>query len=408
MLRRIGGVAVRALPVLPAAFSLVLGVHQAYQVRGMRLDPDVLDFQSLAAHIAPDTIFGGFREPIWPLLFVIPVRFLGDQSGLALRFIGVLGFVFMVIAFQMLAAEIFGRVWSIVSSLLLAASPWLVFEAGRGLREETSVALLLLCCLGLVKQPPSTRRFILLFALAGVTGLLRWDTMLIMLPLIVIALVVYRPHPIAWVAGPAVALAIVSPLLIGNYIEHGDPLYDSTVPARFFTNVEFHDQPGFPTSAAIAENSLVGPPTTWMHYVFALHTPSELLLRAARSLVTVPVKILRLALFYPNYGRPPGVLNTLLHSPQALLPFVLWPLGVLGGISLLRMKAWPVPVAMGALILMYSPIAYYVDFRLLLGVLPLLALCVVESIRLTEGYWLPRRFRKYTTAGMTGTNSTPR
>jgi 4-amino-4-deoxy-L-arabinose transferase-like glycosyltransferase len=381
-------VARAAVLALPAGYALVEGTVQAYVSRHLSLDRDVLDFQSLAHNMTPYSVFGGVREPLWPVLFVLPVRLLGDHSAIAIRLIGVLGFVFMIVAFQLLARELFGRTLSIIAALVLAASPWLIYQAARGLREETSAGLTLLLCLWLIKPELTGRRIVLLFGLAGLTGLLRWDTMVIMLPVLAIALILRRPHPAAWVAGPAVLMLLVGPLLLGNYIRNGDPLFHSNIHARFFRNIEFHDRPGFPTSAQIAADSFVGPPITWTQYVFGLHSGRELLLRAVRSVDGIPVRVVNLALFYPN---PPasGFKEMLLRAPPALLPYLIWILGIAGGIALLRTRAWPVPLILAGTVLGYSPIAGLVDFRLALTVLPLLALCAIEGIRITETFWGP-------------------
>jgi len=379
-----------ALPAVPAVYALLQGGYQAYVNRMGVLDPDVLEFQSIARGMTLFTVFGGKREPLWPVLFVLPVRLLGDQSPIAIRLIGVLGFVFMIVIFQLLAQELFGRTWSIIAAFALAASPWLIFQAARGLREETSTALTLLFCLGLIKPRLTGGRFVLLFALAGLTGLLRWDAMVMMLPVLLIALIRYRPHPAAWVLGPAVVVLMVGPLMLANYIQNGDPLYHSNFHARFYRNVEFHDQPGFPTlTQMLTDGYATGPAITWTQYVLGLHSGGELLVRAVRSVGTIPVRVANLALFYPNYEHPRGLVATVLRAPQAFLPYLLWVLGVVGGVSLLRGRAWPIPLILGGVVLTYSPIAEFVDFRLVLTVLPLLVLCDLEAIRVTQRYWGP-------------------
>jgi len=376
------------LIALPAVYALIRGADQAYLVRGRLLDPDVLTFQNLAAEMTPQSIFGGVREPLWPLLFVVPVRMLGANSEIAIRLIGVLGFVFMIVAFQLVVRELFGRAWSIVAALLLASSPWLIYQAARGLREETSAGLVLMFCLGLMRRPVTGHRVVLLFGLAGLTGLLRWDAMMVMLPVLALAMIILRPPPIAWTAGPALLALLVAPLLIGNYVQHGDPLYGSNILAKFFRNLEFHDQPGFVTSAEMATDSYAGPPITWTQYVFGLHSLGELFSRALHAYRGVPIESTMLALFYPHLGSRP-LLVVDLHTLEMLAAWLLWFPAVIGGISLLRTRAWPIPLMLGGTILAYSPIAELIDYRLVLVVIPLLAVCVIECIRLATTYWRP-------------------
>lgn len=391
----VGGAAVRAraraaVTAVPAIYALIQGTYQAYLDRQLVLDPDVLTFQALARNMTVHSVFGGVREPLWPVLLFLPIRLLGDHSALAIRLIGVLGFVFMILAFQVLVRELYGRSWSIVAAFLLAASPWLIYQSARGLREETSAALTLLFCLGLIKPGLAGRRIVMLFALAGLSGLLRWDAMTIMLPVLAIALVLYRPHPAAWISGPAFLVLLVGPLLLANYIETGDPLYHSNVHARFYRNVEFHDQPGFVTSAEMATNSYVGPPITWTQYVFGLHSNRELLSRAVHSMKNVPITVTEFALFYPNYEHPRDLFWAILRTPQVFLPYLIYILGLVGGISFFRTRAWPIPLILAGTVLLYSPIANLIDYRLVLTVLPLLVLCDMETVRVSEKYWGPR------------------
>ncbi len=338
------------LIALPAVYALIRGADQAYLVRGRLLDPDVLTFQNLAAEMTPQSIFGGVREPLWPLLFVVPVRMLGANSEIAIRLIGVLGFVFMIVAFQLVVRELFGRAWSIVAALLLASSPWLIYQAARGLREETSAGLVLMFCLGLMRRPVTGHRVVLLFGLAGLTGLLRWDAMMVMLPVLALAMIILRPPPIAWTAVPALLALLVAPLL--------------------------------------ATDSYAGPPITWTQYVFGLHSLGELFSRALHAYRGVPIESTMLALFYPHLGSRP-LLVVDLHTLEMLAAWLLWFPAVIGGISLLRTRAWPIPLMLGGTILAYSPIAELIDYRLVLVVIPLLAVCVIECIRLATTYWRP-------------------
>lgn len=288
---------------IPAFVAAVLGCVQVYVDRSAPLDPDVLEFQHLAQAANPFLAFRGvLREPLWPLLLAAPVHLFESHSDIAIRVASVAGFVFMVIAFQLLAGELFGGWWAFAGALSLAISPWLVFESARGLREEASGGMIMLVCLGLVRPKAGPKRFVVLFALAGLSGLLRWDSMVVVLPVLLVALVVHRPAAWAWVVAPLVLVVIVAPLVVGSFVETGDPLYFSNEHAKFFRNIEFHDQPGFPTSAELATNSFAGPPITWGQYVLGLHSPSVLAGRAVRAFVTIPIGLVKLAVLTPDAG----------------------------------------------------------------------------------------------------------
>ena len=356
----------------------MLGSIGAVLARNTVLDPDVLEFQRLARDMTPQSVFGGVREPVWPLLLVPPVRLLGDHSPVAIRFAGVLGFVLLIVAFQLIVTRLFGRRWGIAAALVLAVTPWMVYQASRGLREQTSAGLILLLCLGLLPEKTSNRRLVGLFALAGLTGLLRWDAMVVMLPVLGLALLVRRPPPAVWILGPAVTVVIVAPLLVANYFEHGDAFYHSNIHARFFTNIEFHDQPGYPTSEELKTNSFAGPPTTWTHFVFALHSPPELARRAVRAFLIIPEDITSDAMLGTTYYHLP---SRVMVPLEPFVTYLAWALAVAGGCLLLRTRAWMVPVVLGAIVLVYSPIASLIDHRLVLPVYPLMAICVLEALR---------------------------
>jgi 4-amino-4-deoxy-L-arabinose transferase-like glycosyltransferase len=338
--------------------------------------------------VTPQTVFGGLREPLWPLLLVPAVRLLGSHSDIAIRMIGVLGFAFMVFAFQLLTRRLFGRTTGTVACVLLAACPWLVYQAARGLREETSAGLILVLCFALIVPKVGGRRFIALFALAGITGLLRWDAMVVMLPVIGLAMLIHRPPPVVWIAGPALLVLLVGPLLVANYFDHGDALYHSNIHARFFRNLEFHDQPGFPTSAEIAKFAFTGPPITWTQYVFGLHSPAVLAERAVRAFEIIPINVTTLAVFYGAQHEPlPGAIETAVGAVKTPVVLILWALAAAGGLFMIRTRAWSVPLILFGIILMYSPIAGLIDFRLVLTTLPLLAICAMDSLRASR--WVP-------------------
>lgn len=364
----------RLLAALPPIVAVGLATVGAWVQGSRTLDPDVITYQQIAQNLSWQNVYGGLREPIWPLIFYLPVHLLGDHSWIAIRGIGVAGFAFMVIVFQALCNNLLGRTWSVLAALVVAASPWMVWQATRGLREETSAALVLLLVLGLVQPKITARRFILLFGLAAVTGLLRADVMDVMLGALVLALVIRRPRPIVWLAGPAIVVLLIGPQYLANYIQNGDPFYETNVLARFFRNVEFAGQPGFISQAEMQVNSFAGAPVTWTQYVFGMHTSGELLTRAVLAFVIVPMQLTGLVVFFGWRALAP--LMAIRTALEPLLVVAAWAVGAVGGLALLRTRAWVVPVIIGGQILMYSPIAKFMDFRLVLDLFPLLLICV--------------------------------
>ncbi len=395
--------------VFPACLGTILGAATVYLDRNQVLENDVLNFQILARELTLSNVFGGGREPLWPLLLAAPVHLLGNDSAIAIRLIGVLGFVWLVVASQLLIRELFGSVWSLVGATVLAVDPWLVFESARGLREEATAGMILFVCFLLARRQPTNRSFLVLFGLAGITGLLRWDAMVVLLPVLGLALVRDRPSARTWVLGPALVAVLVGPLLIANYIEYGDPLYHSNIHAKFFRNIEFHGQPGFITSAEAARNGFAGPPITWTQYVFGLHSKPTLVQRAVKSFETIPFAVVNLAVFTPNPPTGDSLwsfgakhLSGLGPRPIRVVELgvlsLIWVLSAFGGLLLLRTRAWAVPATLVEIILLYSPIASVIDYRLVLTVFPLLLVSAIAALhfsvpRLAASNWVPRPLR---------------
>jgi len=388
------------LAAVPACLGAILGAAAVYIDRNQILDPDVAGFQQLARDMTLSNVFGGLREPLWPLLLVAPVHLFGSDSAIAIRFVGVLGFVWLIVASQLLIRQLFGSVWSLAGAAVLAVDPWLVFQSARGLREEAAAGMIMFVCFLLARPKPTSRRFLLLFGLAGITGLLRWDGMVVMLPVLGLALVRDRPSPLTWGLGPALVAVLVGPLLIANYVEYGDPLYHSNSHARFFRNIEFQGQPGF-----------AGPPITWTQYVFGLHSKTTLVERAVKSFETIPFTVVNLAVFTPNAASGDslwsfGAKHVSWLGPRGIrvvelaVLSLIWALCALGGVVLLRTRAWAVPAILVETILLYSPIANLIDYRLVLTVFPLMLVSAIAAVhfslpRVAVSRWVPRPLRSW-------------
>jgi hypothetical protein len=366
---------------LPATYAAVGGFGHLIDQRFAPLDPDVITYLEIAKHWTLRSFWGGFREPVWPALLAVPVQILGPDA-ITPRVFGVLGFILLVAAFQVLVRRLYGSGWGLMAGMVLAASPWLIFNSARGLREETSAALVVLFAIGMLRKPWSTGPAVAMCALAGVAGMLRWDTVIIMLPTLLVAYVVRRPPAIAWLAGPIAFAIIVFPLLAGNYAQSGDPFYHSNIHARFFRNQEFKGQPGFPTVAEVQQNGFAGPPITWTQYLFGLHTPRQLAFRAIRGAEDIPLINGTLLWFYPESPQPPDGWPTfrIFAETQFIAAWAMLLLAIVGFLSLLRTAAWPValmlPLSMGV----YMFIASLIDYRLVIPVLPLTLVADMEAI----------------------------
>jgi hypothetical protein len=360
--------------LLPATVALIGGAAELG-----RLEPitgDALAFLIWAQQGALDA--NGIREPLWTGILYPAVQLLGAHFLIA-RLLGLVGFVVLVVSFQAIGTQLFGRLPGVVAAVFLAASPWLIWESGRGLREEMAAGAVLVFALGVVRGWPAP----VLAAGAAVLALLRWDSLLLTLPVLALLLFRNRPGIRQYAVVGLILVTILSPLLILNWIRHHDPLYHSNYHAVFYRNQEFAGRPGFPGKAEVASDSYAGTPTTWSAYIFRQHTPGELAMRYASGSELIPVWVMTSACFYP-IAKPKisGQFVSIEDTPRTVLPLLPVAAGLIGAVLLSR-RAWPIPVMLVISVLEYAPLAQLgvLEVRLVLIVLPLLALGCMESVR---------------------------
>jgi hypothetical protein len=396
------GTATRRTPLwwlaglLPGAYALATGLHRFSQVHGARLDPDAITYLRLAAHMTPATVLTGQKEPLWPALLAIPVSVVGAHPGV-IRLLGVAGFLLLVVAFQRLVALLYGRAWGIMAALLFAASPWLIYQAARGLREEASAGLVLLFAAGVIKGTHG-RRLMLLAAGAAVIALLRWDSTLLTLPTLAVATIISRPGVRRAALSAAIFAMVVAPLLIMQKLTYGEPLYFANGRAAgFFRNQEFQGRPGFPTVAQVSRDAYTGERISWFEYFFHLHTPQETAGRALAGLVSLPLSVTRCAVAFPRRGwftAPEWPTLALARDLPTLLTWLIVVSGFAGAVLLVRRRGtWPLPLMLAMSILMFAPIAKLIDPRLLMPALPFLVIGAIEAVH------AGRRWRTHRRAG---------
>jgi hypothetical protein len=382
---------------LPLIYAAAVTLHAFLRTRHRGLDPDAVAYLRLARDMTVTNALFGPKEPLWATMLMPPVKLAGAHPAI-IRLLGMAGFVVMIVGFQRLVSLLYGRTWGIVAALALATSPWLIFQSTRGLREETSAGLVLLFAAAVIRRVDE-RRLVLLAAAAAGMALLRWDTVLLTVPTLVIATIITRPRLRGAVVAVVAFTALVAPMLLAAKLRYGDPLYFSnTRGAVFFRNLEFGGRPGFPTRAQLRLHAYSGQPITWWDYFFHLHTPEETIHRTLRGGVTIPVNAAYCGFSrgcQANPGRWPIV--ALAPSPPTLLPWVIAAAGLAGAALLLRRHGtWPLALMLVTSILTFAPIAALMDPRLAIPTLLLLALGLIESMRTVVGW---RRRHGPATAG---------
>lgn len=370
----------KAWPYAPVGYALIIGVHQVSLVNSSKLDPDVMTYMELATRFDALSLVGGAREPVWPGLLAVPTHLFGAQPWIP-RLLGVAAFGFLVLATEVVVAKRHGLRWATAAGWVLAASPWLIFQSARGLREEAAAGLIIIFAAGVVSGRLSTRRAGVLAVLAGLAGMLRWDTVIVTLPTLLLFMVVTRADIRQWALALLVFGLIVAPLLVGNAVMYDDPFYHSNIHARFFRNIEFRGQPGFLTNAQVARNSFGGPPITWPEYIFGLHTTKQIVGRTVEGFENVPRRNAGLLAFYPSTPSldPWPTLNIFANN-ETIVAWILPALAVVGAITVLRGPAWPLAMMLPLSIGIYPFISGLMDYRLAMNEIPLMVVLDIEAL----------------------------
>lgn len=370
--------------LIPLAYGLILSIREYYKVDDGPIFPDTRNFLDLVRIFPTDSWWGGFREPVWATLLVGPVKLFGHEEIVARSF-SMIGFLALIAVVQWAARAYWGRAWGVVAATAIAASPFLVFWSVSGLREETAAALVVGFGVIICRGPESRRGWLLLAAYAGVAALLRWDTVMLILPVFALAMLIRRVGWRTIVFSAAVFLAIVSPLVVGNAVRNDDPLYHSNAAAHFYRNYEFAGQPGYPSLKALQKDWFLGPRETWGEYIFGRHSAGEIARRVVKGPVFATLYISGLAVFGAQGASPPTVEpptpGLILQSTVSIVEWLLLTGGVVGAVLMIRRGRWPFAMLLALAAVAHFPIVMLpgYDFRLEIVIWPLLVLANIEA-----------------------------
>jgi len=251
------------------------------------LEPDAIGYRHMATVMdlfTPNGFYAGNwgqREPLF--MFVVKLWFgIAGTEPVKLRVLTAI-LSSLVIGFSAWAAwRIFGPTAAIFVGVAIAASQPLIREAGRGLRLELEMLLLMCYVLlftTLSKHGPLRQAWVL-GAFTGTMGLLR-TTYLPALSIVNIW-ILYRGRSsrTSWfwpaVLTLCVAAVLTAPHRYSLYRHYGDPFHDTALYARWNANFEFAGQPGYPTIEELQRDAYVGPHISYATYLFGLHTPWQL------------------------------------------------------------------------------------------------------------------------------------
>ncbi len=247
------------------------------------LDPDAITFMRLAEE---SFIYNTqMREPLFIWMIKIMRLFSGEYSAPALRLFGImLGLLTILVLFEFTRRHI-GLVAATIAALLYAVAPAFVFTAPRGLREDITTAIFLLFSHFVIREwgrPPTLRSYAVLGFFLFLSSAIRLSSFAFCSAVIAatFAYSVYRhrvPPARWWIVAVPVALtvALLVPYLWHSHKKFGDAFYCVNIVPRFYANLEFAGQPGFPTKKETEADMLTGPRITMGEYVFKHHTTVE-------------------------------------------------------------------------------------------------------------------------------------
>ena len=258
------------------------------------LDPDAQGYRLYAERM---TLFGehGFysasfsmREPFFLLVARAFFQVFGP-SDTHLRSVSLLLSLVAILLTYRLAGELLGYGLGLLAALAMALNIPLIVESGRGLRLELEMVLLLLFChVGFVKREMAPLpRFFFLGFLGGLIVLTR-SSYFPGLALLMVAAAVIHGRTFPRISATASLALLIMVLLLAPhqfmiYKRHGGPFWDVNQHTRFFANLEFAGQPGFPSREELERDAYAGPKITYAEYLFHLHTPAEAIIGILRG-----------------------------------------------------------------------------------------------------------------------------
>ena len=408
------------MPMAAVLLAAYLRWNELARIAGALLEPDAQDYLNYAHIMSLFTSTGfysgefGFREP----LYIFTAKLLCSLLGYSETHLRMVSFLFSLVVVYLtykIGREWFSPVAGLAAALIVAVHPALIALSARGLREEMFTALLLLFIyVGFIRSTmPRLWRLLL-------TGLLMGGILLVRSESIAVLIILLLCYPLCnkqlWnyrmvAAAAAIGCLLLLPQFSAMNAKYGDPFAAFKHHARFYANLEFAGQPGFPTKEEIAEKGMyTGPPVSPFEYYFSYHTPWQLI-----KYTTIGFAKINCAMpfaFASETGNMRRIIDTFKALPPnatgrqriAAVSFALTAvkknfvnycmLGFValtflaGVLLLLRDRCWMMFVCLVALQLQTAFVGYLdIDKRLTVPAYPLIALCC--------GYAIARAFTRF-------------
>ncbi|MFH0794849.1 MAG: glycosyltransferase family 39 protein [bacterium] len=348
-------------------YGLALRWDALDQIKAEKLRGDATTYRLIAENMRHpfDT---GLREPvqIWAVWLTEKIFAPSDWD---IRLMTILLSLAVVAATGIVGTRWFSPPVGLGAALFIATNKEIIFQSVSGLRLEIYM-LCLLGFLGFLFRERSSRPSWKTGVGAGVWGGLLCLQLLSALSIFtaftILVALVKRWRWCAVAMAFALTGLMVAPHMINNYFIFGfkDPFFSVNIHVRFYRNMEFAGQPGFPTKEEFQRYSYAGKHISSAQYIFGLHTPGEVASRIYKGLYR--------CLFGEN------LMSALMGGQTSLLGLYL-----LGILALAVRRQW---LFLCALILMELPTSFLAagiiefDVRLVIHHAPFVAMAVLAGL----------------------------
>lgn len=291
--KRAAAVAVLIVPLLFAFAVRKIALQAAWN---QPLEPDAAAFYRIASQ--PASFFAASeREPLFIFLDRLALHLTSSPSAVRLQ--SFFPSLLLCLVLGLIGLRLFqSRFAAAVPPIVFALTPFAVFMASRGLREELFLAFALLYFDQISAGPERSRLnlalaslfgaglvltresgFFFLVASTGLAFIKQWQTagfkkagrrtvgrlaLNCLVPL-------------------AVAAALAAPFFINQRRHYGHAFHISRRDATFWRNQEFRDRPGHASSAEVTADPYRGPEVSSFSYLFRDHAPTAAIAGMARG-----------------------------------------------------------------------------------------------------------------------------
>ncbi len=273
-----------------AVITLLAASHRLDSLNEMRFQPLAADAQNFRVIANEMTWFydSNHREPGVIFLIKLILTMFGNDEFQVRLFSLFFSVALVPLAF-FAGKEIRSPLAGLVLALLIATNSGWIWQSARGLRLEAfSVALLLLTASVLTRRKLSATRHAVAMGLSAVlVCLLRITSLWFCLLAVVYGMLRRGWNTKSFVLSMGIVIIPLVPYWVYCGYTFGDPMYAVNHHIKFYRNLEFKDQPGFPTSGELKQDAYAGDDVTPLQFFFNRDMRWELPRRTVTQLYAI-------------------------------------------------------------------------------------------------------------------------